>query len=310
MSIERQALVFPGQNSVELEMGKLLYDFEPAKAVYKVAAETLGARITEVCMDGNAQDLQACDIAQPALVATEIAWFGVLMAEGRIVGKQRVILGHSTGEYSAHVAAGSLSLEDALKISHQRGLWLEKEAKANPASMVAVLGLCQQDVEEKICKPSGAEIANVNSDSQIVLAGTAQAISQAEEIAKELRGKVRQLNINVGSHFSGAQPVADKLAQLLEKVHIEPPKIPLIANATTDYVSTADQVRKSLVDQLTHTVHWLNMVLKANHDGVVEFCEIGPKATLTGLIKRIAKDSGLEVSAHSSEELLWQQEIK
>ena len=100
------------------------------------------------------------------------------------------------------------------------------------------------------------------------------------------------------------------MAQLLEKVHIEPPKIPLIANATTDYVSTADQVRKSLVDQLTHTVHWLNMVLKANHDGVVEFCEIGPKATLTGLIKRIAQDSGLEVSAHSSEELLWQQEIK
>ena len=311
MSAERSAWVFPGQNSVEEGMGKRLYEsYAQAREVFKAADRILGFGITEICVDGSLRDLQSPHIAQPALVATSIAYLAVLKVKnGAEIDSPGMILGHSTGEYSGLVAARSLLFADALRISHQRGQYLEDEAIEHPTSMIVVLGLVQEKINQ-ICSFSGAEIANVNSNKQMVLAGTTEAISVAERKALDLRGRVLNIGINVGSHFSGAKPVAEKLARLLKEVHIEPPKIPIIANATTDYVSTAYQVRKSLVDQLTHTVHWLNMVLKARKDGAVKFSEIGPKATLTGLIKRIAQDSGLEVSAHSSEELLWQQEIK
>ena len=308
MGVERgPTLAFPGQNSVEAGMGKRLHDSYPvAREVYKIADHTLGFGITEICIDGTIEDLQPSNIAQPALVATSCAWLEVLKTTRQdLLHRPSAIISHSTGEYSGLVATGSLSLEDALLVSHARGQFLDEEAEKNPASMIAFIGLNQEEVEQ-ICSLSGSEIANINSDRQIVLAGTKPAIAKAVQIARELKAKIVDLGIGVGSHFSGAEPVAKKLALVLQNVDVSAPKIPFVANATTDYVKTASQVKDALVRQLTNRVRWLDMVIKMIQDGNIKFCEIGPRDTLTRLIRRIAKDRLLTVEAFSTADILAQ----
>ncbi len=299
-------LLFPGQNSAEPGMGKDLHDTYPeARVLFERADRILPFSVREICFDGTEDDFGSSAVAQSAIVTVSAAYLEVLKRTHKEILRARVA-GHSAGEYSAFIATGVFDFETGLKLVHMRGQLMDERAKTNPASMAAILGLLLPPVEE-VCSQSGAEVANINSDKQIVIAGTGQAMARAGEIIRDLRVRIVDLKINAGSHCSWAEPIAKKIAEVLENVQIEAPKIPLIANATADYITTASQAKNALVRQLTSRVLWLDTVLRMIQGGTTMFYEVGPQDTLTKLILRIARDrSFANIKALSSQEVLSQ----
>jgi [acyl-carrier-protein] S-malonyltransferase len=294
------ALVFPGQGSQAVGMGKALAsDFAAARAVFEEIDTALGQKLSRLMFEGPESELTLTANAQPALMAVSLAALRVLECEaGLDVGRDASFAaGHSLGEYSALAATGALTIADTARLLRLRGEAMQKAVPVGMGAMAALLGLDYEtgvSVAREACAASGDQeicaIANDNGGGQVVASGTKKAVNQAIEIAKG-KGARRAMLLSVSAPFHCAlmQPAAVAMEQALGTVQIAAPKIPVIANVTARPVSDPDEIRHSLVAQVTGTVRWRESVAFMASAGVDRFVELGAGKVLTGLLKRIAE---------------------
>ncbi|MBP6962799.1 MAG: ACP S-malonyltransferase [Armatimonadetes bacterium] len=284
----RLAFVFPGQGSQSVGMGKDLHDrFPVVRDVFDAADCTLGFPLSGLCFDGPEEDLRLTSNTQPALFTVSVAVLRLLESEGI---RPDVVAGHSIGEYAALVAARAAAFENALRLVRRRGELMQAAGVKYPGTMAAVIGLSADQVRE-ICSRAQevgiVDVANYNSPGQVVISGEARAVEAASGYASEAGAKrVMPLNVSGAFHSRLMQPAADELAAELAATAIVDADIPVVANATADYVRSADEIRSALSKQIAGSVRWEESILKMVSDGIGGFVEVGPGKVLGGLIKR------------------------
>jgi len=291
------AWIFPGQGSQTVGMGRELAERYPeAKAVFEEADETLGFSVSDLCWNGPEAELTRTANQQPALLTVSIATLRVLLKED-LLHEPDYVAGHSLGEYSALVAAGSLAFADALRIVRRRGELMEEYGRGG---MVAVIGL-DDEAMQLVANESGSEVANFNAPGQTTLSGSADALEVAQ-IAAKARGarRVIKLPVNGAFHSSLMMPVATELSRDIDQVEIVKPRVPLVSNVTGEPIANPDDIRNELVEQICASVRWTRGIETMVELGVTHFYEVGAGSVLTGLVGRIDKS----VTAISSEKLL------
>ena len=296
--MHRYAFVFPGQGSQSVGMGRALAAASPAAAdVFAEANSALETPITPLAWDGPAEDLDRTENAQPALLATSIAYLAALRDRWTDAGLEAPAFaaGHSMGQYSAFVAAGVISLADGVRLVRERGRLMQASGQGRDGAMAAVIGLDDARIPELV-ERAGAHgvfgVANRNAPGQVVVSGERAAIEASAEIGKELGArKVIVLPVSVAAHSPLMAEAADGMRAVLDGVRFSDPGIPLLANADAREIRTADEARNELVEHLTRGVDWVGAVQRMNAAGVTTFVEVGPGRVLTGLIKRIAPDA-------------------
>ena len=260
-----KAYVFPGQGAQFTGMGKDLYENSPlAKELFEKANEILGFRITDIMFEGTAEDF-----------------------------KPEMVAGHSLGEFSALVANGALSFEDGLKLVSQRALAMQKACEIKPSTMAAVLGLADNIVEEVCASIDGVVVAaNYNCPGQLVISGEISAVERACE-AMKAAGAKRALLLPVGGAFHSPmmEPAREELAAAIEATTFSTPICPVYQNVTASAVSSAEEIKKNLIIQLTAPVKWTQSVQQMIQDGATLFTEVGPGKVLAGLIGKIDKEA-------------------
>uniref|UniRef100_Q07LE4 Malonyl CoA-acyl carrier protein transacylase n=1 Tax=Rhodopseudomonas palustris (strain BisA53) TaxID=316055 RepID=Q07LE4_RHOP5 len=289
------AFTFPGQGSQAVGMGKALAEaFPVARAVFDEVDAALGEKLTAIIWDGPAETLQLTENAQPALMAVSLATLRVLETEaGFDVGRDAAfVAGHSLGEYSALAAAGSLSISDTARLLRTRGLAMQKAVPVGVGAMAALLGLdfeAAVAVAEEAAQGEVCQAANDNGGGQVVVSGDKAAVDRALEIAKA-KGAKRALLLPVSApfHCRLMQPAADAMAEALAGVTIKAPAAALVANVVAGAVTSPEEIRRLLVEQVTGTVRWRESVAFMAGQGVSHFFEIGAGKVLSGLVKRIA----------------------
>ena len=290
------AFVFPGQGAQTIGMGQALAEAYPAaRAVFDEVDAALGEKLSAVIWEGDIEALTLTENAQPALMATSMAAMAALNAEGIGIERASFVAGHSLGEYSALCAAGALSLSDTARLLRIRGRAMQAAVPVGQGAMAAVLGLSAEAadaVAQAAAQGDVCQLANENDPTQNVLSGSTAAIERAIILAKEAGAK-RALPLPVSAPFHCAlmQPAADEMAQALADVTFNDPSVPLVANVLAEAVTSADQIRDLLVQQVTGRVRWRSSVEWMAAQGVTEFWEIGAGKALSGMIRRIAKDS-------------------
>ncbi len=285
-----QAFVFPGQGVQRTGMGAdLLFHENPdiarsATRTYEEADDTLKLRIKKLSLYGEQERLNHPGLTEPVILTASIAALRILRERGM---QADVVAGHSLGEYSALVAAEALSFEQALKLVRSRGLLMEQAGKINPGKMGAILGNLTLEDVERICRESGAEIANINAPDQIVIAGRHESLDKAGEIVKKEKGKLVVLKVNVASHSSLMEPAREGMREMIKDEPISDPTLPIVMNLTADYASDIGSIKRELVDQLTGRVLWLDTIRQIHRDGAGTFIDIGPGQVLANMIKKI-----------------------
>ncbi|RDJ24157.1 [acyl-carrier-protein] S-malonyltransferase [Bosea caraganae] len=289
------ALIFPGQGSQAVGMGKSLAEaFPAAKAVFDEVDAALSQKLSALMWDGPAEELTLTANAQPALMAVSLAVVKVLEAEAGFLLKRDAafVAGHSLGEYSALAAAGTFSISDAARLLRIRGDAMQKAVPAGAGAMAALLGVELDKARELAAEAAQGEVceaANDNGGGQIVLSGARAAIERAIALAPE-RGIKRALPLPVSAPFHCAlmQPAADAMREALANVALNAPAVPVMANVGAAPLSDPDAIRASLVAQVTGTVRWRECVEALAAAGVTRFIEVGNGKVLAGLVKRIA----------------------
>lgn len=290
------ALLFPGQGSQFVGMARALSDAYPeASATLREADEILGFGLSTLMAEGPEAELTATKNAQPAILTHSVA---VLRLVQDRLGPVAMAAGHSLGEFSAHVAAGTLSFEDALRAVRLRGELMYRTGQERPGTMAAVLGIDDETVQ-RVCDAVDGGIcvpANFNSDGQVVLSGDVAGIEQGMALAREAGAKrVVQLQVSGAFHSPLMEPAAEGLREKLGSLTFADPTFPVVSNVTADVVTSGDRARDLLVEQLTSPVRWTASVARMVELGVDQFMEIGPGNVLTGLNRRNAR--GLSCSA-------------
>jgi len=287
------AFLFPGQGSQAPGMGRELAEhFASAREVFEEADAALGFSLSRLCFEGPAEELQLTANTQPALLAVSVAAARALGEKGI---RPDYVAGHSLGEYSALVAAGSLGLTDALRLVRKRGEYMQEAVPVGQGAMAALLGMDAGTVEEICREAAGDEVvspANLNSPGQIVIAGHRSAVERAVEMAKG-RGARRAVLLNVSApfHCSLMKPAQDRLAIDLEEVAIHDPQVPLVNNVDAALVRSAAEVRDGLKRQVTSPVRWTDSMLALRKQGVDLFVEAGPGKVLSGLMRQIDREA-------------------
>ncbi|HXH85315.1 MAG TPA: ACP S-malonyltransferase [Nitrospira sp.] len=286
-------MVFPGQGSQSVGMGKALCDAHPnLRQVYEEASSVLGYDVAALCFEGPAEKLNLTEHTQPALLVSSMAALRVLEPTGI---KAVAVAGHSLGEYSALVAAGGMTFRDAVGIVQKRGRYMSEAVAPGTGLVAALLGLAA-DVVKEVCLEAASvgvvQAANFNSPGQVVIAGEKAAVERAIEIAKT-KGckKAVPLPVSVPVHTPLMQQAADRLAQDLAAIRLSDLKMPLINNAEARGLTKAAEIQASLVRQLPASVMWEDSVKAMAVMGVKTFIEVGPGAVLTSLIRRIVPDA-------------------
>lgn len=282
-------LVFPGQGSQSVGMGRALCDAHPhLRQVYEEASTVLGYDAAALCFDGPAERLNLTEYTQPALLVSSLAAFRTLEPAGL---RPLAVAGHSLGEYSALVAAGGLSFRDAVALVQKRGRYMAEAVAPGTGQVAALLGLTSEAVKA-VCREASSvgvvAAANFNSPGQVVIAGEKAAVERAIDLAKG-KGckKAIPLPVSVPVHTPLMQQAADRLASDLAAVQWSDLKAPLVNNAEAKAISRASEIQPSLVKQLPSSVLWEDSVQTMARMGVTTFIEVGPGSVLTGLIKRI-----------------------
>jgi [acyl-carrier-protein] S-malonyltransferase len=287
------ALVFPGQGSQQVGMGKALADRLPvAQSVFDDADRALGMRLASLCFEGPDEELRLTANTQPALLTTSIAALRALEAAG---GRADFVAGHSLGEYSALVAAGCLKFEDALRAVRQRGLFMQEAVPAGEGAMAALTG-CDIELVNSVCREAAilgvCGPANMNSPSQTVIAGHRPAVERAVELAKAAGARrTVMLAVSAPFHCELMKPAAERLGPVLGAIEFRDLEIPLVTNVDAEIVTTGVEAREALIRQVASPVRWSDSVRLLIDNGVTRFIEVGPGKVLAGLIRQINKES-------------------
>ena len=286
------AYVFPGQGSQSVGMGlELFHTSRAAREVFEEADDSLGFRLSRIIFEGPSRELQDTMNSQPAIMVVSIACW---KAWNEILGSQSPrpvsVAGHSLGEYTSLVVAGAVSFRDGVRLVRERGRLMHEASEARPGGMAAIIGLDEFALEH-ICAETGVELANVNSDDQIVISGEKIAVARSMDLATA-RGakKTVPLQVSGAFHSSLMAQAQEGLADALAEVNLRDPEVPIVANSIASSVTTAAQVRKELATGLCHCVQWKKSVHYMVEAGASHFVEFGPARVLSSLIKRIDRD--------------------
>jgi [acyl-carrier-protein] S-malonyltransferase len=298
--MSRLAFVFPGQGSQSVGMGRALAAGSPAAAaIFAAADEALGEPISRLAWEGPAADLDRTENAQPALLATSIAYLAALRdraaAADAALPEPAFAAGHSMGQYSALVAAGVLPLDVAIRLVRERGRLMQASGAGRPGAMAAIIGLDDARVPELIAAGSAHGVfgvANRNAPGQVVVSGERAAVEAGAEAATRLGArKAIVLPVSVAAHSPLMADAAEGMRAALAAVPFADPVPPLLANADGHPLTSGEECRGELVDHLTTGVDWVAAIQRMAAGGVTTFVEVGPGRVLTGLIKRIAPEA-------------------
>jgi [acyl-carrier-protein] S-malonyltransferase len=304
------AFVFPGQGTQFVGMGRDLYEVSAAaRRVFHQAEEALGIDLRTLCFEGPEEQLRETINQQPAILTVSIAYWEALKERVAQIGETvqpRFFAGHSLGEYSALVAAGALDFKEAVRLVRERGRLMKEVGDSNPGGMAAVIGLddealerlCQEVSDRGIVRP-----ANYNSPGQTVISGELTALSAAIELAVE-RGarRVVRLAISIASHSPLMRRAAEHFNPILSQVRLYDAAVPVIANISAKAITSAEDIRRELAEQITSSVRWSQTVRAMAEEGVHTVVEVGPGEVLSGLSRRISRDLQA-VSVNSAEAL-------
>lgn len=294
------AVLFPGQGSQSVGMGKALYGaYEAARAVFKAAEAALGWEVSHLCFEGPADELNLTARTQPAILTVSVAAWKALETEAgpetlkRLRVRTRFVAGHSLGEYTALVVGGGLRFSDAVSLVEKRGKFMQEAVPEGEGAMSAIIGLERNSVEE-ICRTASSvgvvSPANLNCPGQVVIAGHRRAVEEAERLAKTGGArKIIPLAVSVPSHSSLMAQACERLAGALADVSLSDLSIPLVNNAGARVLTQTEEIRQSLLKQLCAPLLWEDSIRLMMDQGVDTFVEVGPGRVLSGLVKRIAR---------------------
>lgn len=286
------AFIFPGQGSQSVGMLKdLSENFSEVPATFQEASDALGYDLWSLIQDGPAEKLNSTDVTQPAMLASGVATWRVWQAKGGAM--PTMMAGHSLGEYTALVCAGSLDFVDAVKLVSQRGKFMMQAVPAGIGAMAAILGM-DDDAVRQVCLDAAQgevlEAVNYNSPGQVVVAGNKSAVERVCILAKEKGAKrALELPVSVPSHCALMKPAADQLSEVLKGISFNTPSIPVINNVDVVAAEYEADIRDALKRQLFNPVRWVETIEKMTADGADQFTECGPGKVLVGLNKRINK---------------------
>ena len=288
----KYSYVFPGQGSQSVGMGLELYKgSEAVRETFDEADSSLGFPLSKLIFEGPAAELQDTINSQPAIMAVSIAcWRAWQELLGSHAPKPDSVAGHSLGQYTSMVVAGVLSFSEALKLVRVRGRLMQQAALERPGGMAAIIGLNELAFEH-ICAETGVELANINSDDQIVISGDKIAVVRAMDLASAQGArKTISLPVSGAFHSSLMMQAEQGLMETIDTLNFCDPNMPIIANSTSRPLTTADEVREELIAGLCHCVKWKHSVRYMVDSGVSTFVEFGPSRVLSSLIKRIDQD--------------------
>lgn len=285
----KTAFVFPGQNSQFAGMGKALADEYPEAAqVFEEADDALGFALSKLCFDGPDEQLKLTEYTQPALVTVSTAAYTVLSRRGLTPD---FVAGHSLGEYSALVAAGSLRFADAVRLVRNRGRYMQEAVPEGVGAMAALLKLPPNTLDEILAQAAQGEVvtaANLNSPDQVVIAGNAGAVERAMDLARTAGAKrVLPLSVSAPFHCPLMKPAQERLKPELDATNFSDLQVPLINNWQARVVHTGSDAREGLYQQVPNPVRWSDSILRLSSSNVTRFIEVGPGMVLTGILRNI-----------------------
>jgi [acyl-carrier-protein] S-malonyltransferase len=283
------AFLFPGQGSQTVGMGKDLFDkFPVARQTFEEADDALGYKLSQVCFEGPEDQLRLTEITQPAILTVSVAALRVLE---RRVPRASHVAGHSLGEYSAHVASGTITFADAVRTVRNRGKYMQEAVPVGVGAMAAILGMdyekvaavCQDAAQDEVCSP-----ANINSPEQVVISGNTVAVERAAKLADERGAKrAKLLPVSAPFHCSLMKPAQDRLEADLNAIKMQKPVYPVACNVEAELVTDDLRARDTLVRQVTGSVKWDQCMRLLISQGVQTFIEVGPGKVLCGLMRQI-----------------------
>jgi [acyl-carrier-protein] S-malonyltransferase len=292
------AFIFPGQGSQHAGMGQRVASASPAaRAVFDEASDILGIDVTGMVMSGSEKDLARTTTTQPAILAVSWAYLTHLREKADARGRElrpAAASGHSFGQFSAAAAAESLSFADALHLVRERGRIMTKWSNRRPGGMASVIGPTDDDVRDvlqRISPDGDVGVAAVNAPGQTVISGTLDALRRAIDAVKERGARVVQLPISVPGHFPKMTEAREELRERIDAVEFRDPRFPLVSSLTGRVLTTADDVRQELSEQMTGAINWMRAFLEMRRAGAQSFFEVGPGNVLTNLIKRLDRDA-------------------